>query len=141
MLVFNRRVSPPYAVDFQVLLSFHDRHRARLKTTCTQGREIAILLQRGEHLHCGDLLATDDGQCLQIAGLAEELSAVRSEHPLDLLRAAYHLGNRHVPLAIEERRILYLKDHVLDEMVRNLGLSVDHITDVFHAERGAYHQH
>ena len=58
-----------------------------------------------------------------------------------LAKACYHLGNRHMPLQIEDDFLAYQKDHVLDEMVLNLGLTVTHAMRAFEPESGAYESH
>ena len=55
-----------------------------------------------------------------------------------IARACYHLGNRHVPLQITQYWVRYAHDHVLDAMIRDLGLLVDHEEAPFEPESGAY---
>jgi urease accessory protein len=102
------------------------------------GREAGILLPRGEVLRDGDLLTGDDGLVVRIAAAPERLSRAQSDDPLLLARACYHLGNRHVALQIEPGRLSWLHDHVLDDMVRGLGLDVSNIEAPFEPEPGAY---
>ena len=65
----------------------------------------------------------------------------RCNDKLLMAKASYHLGNRHMPLQIEEGCLVYQKDHVLDELVRNLGLAVSHELRSFEPEQGAYRNH
>ena len=101
----------------------------------------AITLERGSTLRDGDLLAADNGEILLVRAAAESVSDATSADALLLARAAYHLGNRHVPLQIELAALRYQHDHVLDGMLRELGLQVTQRTAAFQPEGGAYASH
>ena len=88
-----------------------------------------------------DLLASVDGTIVVVRAAAEPVSEVRCDDPLLLARACYHLGNRHVPLQIEPGFVRYQHDHVLDEMLQGLGLSVAVCQAPFEPEPGAYGGH
>lgn len=75
---------------------------------------------------------------VEVIAADETVSTVRSDDAVLLARACYHLGNRHVPLQVEAGWCRYLHDHVLDDMVRGLGLSVETETAPFQPEPGAY---
>ena len=105
------------------------------------GREAGIFLERGDALHEGDLLHGDDGLAVRVTAAAEQVSTVTCSDPLLLARACYHLGNRHVALQIEPGRLRYLHDHVLDDLVRGLGLEVTVEDAPFEPEPGAYGGH
>ena len=77
----------------------------------------------------------------EVIASAETVSKVTCDQPLLLLKAAYHLGNRHVPLQVTEHWLRYQHDHVLDDMVRGLGLQVSVEQAPFQPESGAYHRH
>jgi urease accessory protein len=77
----------------------------------------------------------------KVIAAEEEVSVASSNNKLLLAKAAYHLGNRHMPLQIEEDCLSYQKDHVLDDMITNLGLSIAHEMRPFEPESGAYHSH
>ena len=102
------------------------------------GEEVALLLPRGTVLREGDKLVTDDGLVVAVEAAAELLSSARAADPLVLARAAYHLGNRHVPLQIEGDRLRYRHDHVLDGLLLGLGLAVETVQAAFEPEIGAY---
>jgi urease accessory protein len=119
-------------------LPFDLRQKSRLRATTDDGRDIAITLERGTALAGGTLLLADDSTVIQVQAAAERVSVARSLDPLLLLRAAYHLGNRHIPLQIETQGVAYLADHVLDAMVAELGLAVVHAHQPFEPEAGAY---
>jgi urease accessory protein len=121
-----------------VTLTYDERCKSRQLLKLDDGSEAALLLERGTVLADGDLLAADDGAVIAVKAAPETLSAVRTDDALVLARAAYHLGNRHVPLQITAGDLRYQHDHVLDDMVVALGLKVEVVTAPFHPEGGAY---
>jgi urease accessory protein len=136
--MLTRRLPETARATATAHLTLDQRQRSRQRIRLDDGREAGILLPRGEVLRDGDLLASDDGLAVRIAAAAERLSRARSDDPLLLARACYHLGNRHVALQIEPGRLSWLHDHVLDDMVRGLGLDVSSIEAPFEPEPGAY---
>ncbi len=114
------------------------RQKSRQRVLLDNGEDAAIYLQRGTVLYNGDILLTSGKEAVEIRAAEEELSSVYCADPLLLARACYHLGNRHMPLQIEKDRLYYLHDHVLDDMLRGLGLEVKHICAPFEPEPGAY---
>lgn len=144
MLILNRRTSAP-ATD-SVALTYDDRKRSRLKVTLTSGAEAGIFLERGDHLQDGDKLAAEDGSAVvEILAAPEKLIEAVTDSPLLFARAAYHLGNRHVPVQIIPEpnggRLRFQTDHVLAEMVRGLGCAVGETEAPFQPESGAYGSH
>jgi urease accessory protein len=121
-----------------VTLPFELRKRSRLRTRLDSGEEVALVLERGQILRGGDLLLAEDGQAVEIVAAPETLSVVTCPDPWQLARAAYHLGNRHVSLQIGPGWLRYQHDHVLDDMVRGLGLEVSIEQTPFEPEAGAY---
>lgn len=119
-------------------LAYEQRSRSRLRARLEDGREVGMLLPRGETLSHGDLLTSEQGDVIRIQAAAEPVSRADTDDPLLLARAAYHLGNRHVALQIEAGRLRWLHDHVLDAMVQGLGLSVTAEQSPFEPEPGAY---
>lgn len=119
-------------------LPFEIRQKSRLKATLDDGTEVGLMLPRGGLLRGGDLLQAEDGTIIKIVAAPESVSKVTHEDSLMLMRASYHLGNRHVPLQVEKDYLCYVHDHVLDEMVRGLGLAVECVTEPFEPEGGAY---
>ncbi len=128
-------------VDGVLSLPFEKRQKSRLRARLESGDEVGLMLPRGTVLRGGDYLLADDGQVIQVKAEAERSSKVVSSDSLLLLRAAYHLGNRHVPLQVTSECLRYLQDHVLDEMVKQLGLEVMHELSPFEPEKGAYKGH
>ena len=133
-----RRAQLGDRIDAEVALTFDQRQRSRLRVRLDDGREAGILLPRGETLRDGDLLTGDQRVVVQVRAAPEPLSSAASNDPLLLARACYHLGNRHVALQIEPGRLAWLHDHVLDDMVRGLGLTVTFEEAPFEPEPGAY---
>lgn len=143
MLRVERRVSSGTPTDV-VALPYDLRKKSRLRATSEGGRELAILLERGSSLRDGDLLAADSGEIILVRAAGETVSEVTSDDALKLMRATYHLGNRHVPLQIEAGLLRYQHDHVLDDMVRGMDLQVRARVAGFQPEPGAYgggHRH
>ena len=137
MLRVERRVSSGTPTEV-VSLPYDQRKRSRLRVRTESGRELAIVLERGSCLVEGELLAADSGEIILVKAAGEEVSEARSEDGLLLMRAAYHLGNRHVPLQIQAGGLRYQHDHVLDEMVREMGVGVTVRVVGFQPEGGAY---
>jgi urease accessory protein len=119
-------------------LPLHLRIKSRLRAQLDDGREVGLFLERGRSLKDGDLLASEAGQVIQVRAAEESLSRATSDDPLLLARACYHLGNRHMPVQIGSGEICYLHDHVLDDMLRGLGLTVELRQAPFEPEPGAY---
>ena len=137
MLEIHERVqSSEWTVT--LTLPFQERQRSRARVTLSTGEEAALLLPRGSVLRGGDVLALSDGRRVRVQAALETVSTVRSAEATLLLRAAYHLGNRHVPVQIGDGLLRYGHDHVLDGMVRELGLSVVVEAAEFEPEAGAF---
>ncbi len=124
--------------DGYLTLRFEQRIKSRLKVTLDDGREAGIFLERGQILKNGDCLRADNGEWIQVLAAPETVSTVQCDDPLLLARACYHLGNRHVPLQITSTWLRYQHDHVLDELLRGLGLTVATEQAPFEPEPGAY---
>lgn len=120
-------------------LVFELRRRARLRTQLDSGREVGLLLERGLSLRHGDRLASKDGDLVvEVRARPELLSTVETPDQHLLARAAYHLGNRHVPLQLEPGKLAYQHDHVLDGLMHELGLAVKVLERPFEPEPGGY---
>jgi urease accessory protein len=126
------------ARDAVLTLSYDERRRSRLLATLDDGREVALVLPRGTILRHGDRLRGDGGPTVEVRAAAESLSIAATADPHLLTRAAYHLGNRHVPLEIGGGWVAYAHDHVLDTMVSSLGLDVSPRVAPFEPEAGAF---
>lgn len=119
-------------------LPFDLRQKSRLRTRLDSGEEVGLFLPRGTVLRHGDRLRAADGRVIEVRAAPETVSTARTDEPLLLARAAYHLGNRHVALQLGPGWLRYLHDHVLDGMVRELGLDVIGEQAPFEPEAGAY---
>lgn len=118
------------------------RSRGRYWVTGPTGeREILLQLPRGTILNDGDWLAATGGERLQVRAQPEPVAIVRAKEPRVLLQAAYHLGNRHVPLEVRVDCLLLAADPVLEQMAIQLGATVEAAIAPFHPERGAYRHH
>jgi urease accessory protein len=135
---------PRQATD-SLTLVFELRRRARLRARLDSGQEVGLLLERGLSLKHGQRLASKDGGLVvEVRARAEQLSTVSTTDPHLLARAAYHLGNRHVPLQVEPGRLSYQHDHVLDGLMHELGLHAHAVERPFEPEGGGYsggHRH
>ncbi|MGD8206702.1 MAG: urease accessory protein UreE [Thiohalocapsa sp.] len=138
LVPLTRRADPVAPADAEIALTLDQRSRSRLRVRLDGERDLGILLPRGESLRDGDLLASEAGFVVRVRAADEPVSTARSDDPLLLARACYHLGNRHVPLEIRPGRLRWLRDHVLDAMVRRLGLDVTADDAPFEPETGAY---
>jgi urease accessory protein len=141
MLQISQHYHGPLEPTERLTLPFELRQKSRLRCMLDSGEEAGLILERGIVLRGGDRLLADDGRIVAVMAAPEQLSVVASSDPLQLLRAAYHLGNRHVAVQILAGSLRYLHDHVLDDMLRGLGLKVRFETLPFEPEGGAYGRH
>lgn len=121
-----------------VVLDHQARHRRRIVMTGEKGTQFLLDLDKASVLDHGDALKLEDGRLVQVEAAPEKLIEVRTSSPLRLLKAAWHLGNRHVPAEITEDAIYFAEDHVLLEMVRGLGAIATPMVRPFRPEKGAY---
>ena len=136
--LFDRLVEQPARPSLSLTLRFDQRQKRRLRAVTDEGREVALILQRGQVLRGGTLLTGPNNEVLVIVAAPERLSEVTSDNPWELTRAAYHLGNRHICLQIGNGWVRYLSDRVLDAMVNGLGFPVRQVDAPFEPEAGAY---
>jgi urease accessory protein len=129
------------AVTGSLTLPFDSRQRSRFRAVLDDGEEVGVMVPRGTVLRDGDELVAEDGTAIAVRAADETVSTVRAADPIALARACYHLGNRHVALQIGDGWARYRNDHVLDQMVRALGLDVAIEEAPFEPEPGAYGHH
>lgn len=134
---FTRRVESGDPVG-RLVLPFEQRRKVRQRAALESGETVALMLPRGSNLRDGDLLASDDGRVVAVVAGPESVSTVRADDACTLARAAYHLGNRHVAVQVGDGWLRYLADHVLDDMLRGLGLTPATENVPFEPESGAY---
>ena len=126
------------SAETTLTLPYERRIKGRLRVSLDDGREAGLFLERGTSLREGDLLSDGQGLWVRVIAAPETVSSVVCDDPLLFARACYHLGNRHVPLQIEPGRLRYQHDHVLDGMIRGLGLGITVEQAPFEPESGAY---
>lgn len=130
------------AVDFTLSLTAEERSRSRHYFETQAGQGLHLRLPRGTVLHHGDLLRSETADCLvRVIAKPEPVMTVTAQRSLDLLRAAYHLGNRHVPLEVAETHLRLSPDPVLKTMLEQLGLQIIEEIVSFQPETGAYGHH
>ena len=129
--------APGTAAD-RVVLDYDQRHRRRMAMTCEGGLEFLLDLAGAVALRDGDLLVLDDGRTVAVSAAPEPLVEIRAGSAADLLRVAWHLGNRHLPTQLDGDRICIRRDHVIEEMIAGLGGRLNAIAAPFDPEGGAY---
>lgn len=145
MVVLTKRLPTQTKVEvsFTLALTAEARTKTRQRVEISDGEWICLRLPRGMVLKDGDLLLSEaDNVVVRIVAQPEPVMTVRGKTKLDLLRAAYHLGNRHVPIEITPEYLRLTPDPVLHSLLIQLGLQVTEETVPFHPETGAYgHSH
>jgi urease accessory protein len=125
------------AID-RVTLAFVDRHRRRLRLVADSGNPFLLDLPRVQHMADGDGLELDDGGYVRVCAAPERVLEIAAETPTDLLRLAWHLGNRHLPVQALDGKLRIRDDHVIADMVQKLGGEVTRLSAPFDPETGAY---
>ena len=144
MLKIIERIKQADQIDDLLVLPFDLRQKSRLRVKLKSGSEAALMLDRGTILRGGDLLMAEDGQVIQIIAAEEPVLRVTAATSQALMCAAYHLGNRHVPLQVGDGWLQLEQDHVLKEMLVGLGMTTSEHMAAFEPEAGAYgggHRH
>lgn len=129
---------PQSAAIDAVSLDYESRHRRRIRLVTEGGEAILLDLPKTVAMADGDGLRCADGHWVAVRAADEPLLDVTCETCLDLLRVAWHLGNRHFPSQLLPDRIRIRNDHVIAEMLRNLGADLRPIRAPFQPEGGAY---
>ena len=131
--------APTVSLDWDV------RQKSRFQVEDSSGRVLSVFLQRGYVVRGGDVLVADDGSLVRIEAAPQALLRITTcpQHgtPFDLTRAAYHLGNRHVPIELQADHLKIEPDHVLADMLRSMHLIVNEVHESFEPENGAYGEH
>jgi urease accessory protein len=122
-------------------LTYEERAKCRLATVAADGTAVAILLPRGTVMRDGTVLAGDGGALAIVEAAPQPLTRITTDSPLALLRAVYHLANRHVPARLAPDHALIERDPVLERMLVALGANVEHIESPFDPEPGAFEGH
>ncbi len=132
----------------QLVLDWDIRQKSRFDTVASDERHVGVFLPRGTVVRGGDVLLTQDGSLLRVVAAPQAVLRITAcpDHPaheqaFDLMRAAYHLGNRHVPIELRPDHLKIEPDHVLAEMLRAMHLTVVEVREPFEPEAGAYGGH
>ena len=137
MLILNIVLATGIPAD-TLTLAFDSRRKCRQRTRLDSGEEVGLQLPRGTILRGGALLGGEEGRVVAVVSAEESVSTVHTPSVQNLARVAYHLGNRHQPLQIGDGWVRYRRDHVIDEMVKGLGLEIVNECQPFEPEPGAY---
>lgn len=131
-----------------VTLDWDVRQKSRFDAESSEGRRVGVFLPRGTVVRGGDVLVTQDGSLLRVVAAPQpvlRITACTDHHhghdhdpAFDLMRAAYHLGNRHVPIELRPDHLKIEPDHVLADMLRAMHLNVAEVREPFEPEGGAY---
>ena len=125
-----------------VTLDWDTRQKSRFDALDNQGRALGVFLPRGSVVRGGDVLVTEEGSLVRVEAAPQPVLRVTvcAEHgtPFDLMRAAYHLGNRHVPIELQPDHLKIEPDHVLADMLRAMHMTVVELVEPFEPEGGAY---
>ncbi len=141
MLTFVERVEEKVKVTDSVTLVFEYRQKSRQRVLLDSGVEARLILPRGTVLRGGYILGSEGGAMIRVISAPEPVSIATTSGSILMMRACYHLGNRHVHLQVKEDSILYQQDYVLDGMMNEMGLTVVHDNLAFEPEAGAYGEH
>ena len=125
-----------------VELDWDIRQKSRFDCTDSLGRPLGVFLPRGTLVRGGDVMLAEDGSMVRVIAAAQAVLRITActahGSPFDLTRAAYHLGNRHVPIELKPDQLKIEPDHVLADMLRAMHLTVNRVEEAFEPEGGAY---
>jgi urease accessory protein len=122
-------------------LDFDARHRRRIRLTSDQGEDVLLDLPKAVAMADGDGLQLEDGRWLKVQAAAEVTIEVRHSDPNQLVRLAWHLGNRHLPTEIRDQVLRIRPDHVIEDMLLGFGADLVKVQAAFQPEGGAYGGH
>ena len=128
-----------------ITLDWDTRQKSRFDAVDSSQRQLGIFLPRGTVVRGGDVLVAEDGSLVRVEAAPQTVLRITActEHgsPFDLTRAAYHLGNRHVPIELKPDHLKIEPDHVLADMLRAMHMTVVAVSEPFEPESGAYGDH
>jgi urease accessory protein len=124
-----------------ITLDFDARHRRRIRLTTDQGEDVLLNLSKAVAMADGDGLQLEDRRWLKVQAAAELVVEVRHQDPIQLMRLAWHLGNRHLPAEIRTQVLRIRPDHVIEDMLHGLGADLVKVQAPFQPEGGAYSGH
>jgi urease accessory protein len=123
----------------RVVLDADDRQRRRVVLTGENGTRLLLDFEKPVTLRDGDGLVLDDGSVVAVTGQAEQLIEVSVKAPLDFVRLAWHIGNRHIDIQFVDNRFRIRRDHVLEDMLKGLGAVTMPVDAPFDPEPAAPH--
>jgi urease accessory protein len=133
------RRAPTVSLDWDV------RQKSRFDARTSTQVHIGVFLPRGTTVRGGDVLVGEDGTLIAVQAASQQVLKVTAcavhGSQFDLIRAAYHLGNRHVPIELRPDHLKIEPDHVLGDMLRAMHLNVVTVEEPFEPESGAYGDH
>lgn len=121
-----------------VTLAFLDRHRRRIRLIADSGETFLLDLPRAQRLSEGDGLELEGGGYIFVRAAPERVIEITTDTPTELLRVAWHIGNRHLPVQVLEGRLRIRDDYVIATMVEGLGATISRLQAPFDPELGAY---
>jgi urease accessory protein len=119
-------------------LDFDARHRRRIRLTADEGEDVLLDLPKAVAMADGDGLQLEDGRWLEVQAAPEPMIEVRHKDPNQLMRLAWHLGNRHLPTEIRNQVLRIRPDHVIEDMLHGFGADLVKVQAPFQPEGGAY---
>ena len=123
-------------------LDWDVRQKSRFDATDSLGRTLGVFLPRGTLVRGGDVLIAEDGSMVRVLAAPQAVLRITAcaahGSAFDLTRAAYHLGNRHVPIELQPDHLKIEPDHVLADLLRAMHLTVEAVNEAFEPEGGAY---
>jgi urease accessory protein len=122
-------------------LDFDARHRRRIRLTADHGEDVLLDLPKAVAMADGDGLQLEDGRWLKIQAAPELIVEIRHKDPHQLVRLAWHLGNRHLPTEIRNHALRIRPDHVIEDMLHGFGAELMKVHSPFQPEGGAYGGH
>jgi urease accessory protein len=142
MLTLHTKIDRADTIDGELILPYDLREKSRLRAALASGEDVAVFTVRGTVLRDGDLLKSNDGRVVKILAAKEATYRVECASAKELLRCAFHLGNRHTQAQVggdsETPFLRIRRDPVLKEMLEGLGATVTEEDAPFEPESGAY---
>ncbi len=133
-LPVSHKIEHSHHADDSVTLDYEDRFLRRKVLTTDSGYKFLVDLCQTASVNQGDAFVLEDGRLVQVVPATEDLLEIKG----DILRLAWHIGNRHMPCQIETDRLLIQRDHVIRDMLGKLGADVRDVHEPFTPEGGAY---
>ena len=138
MLTLQTKIATADSIAGQLVLPYELREKSRLRATLASGEDVAVFTVRGTVMRHGDLMLGNDGRVIEVIAADEPTYKVECDSALNLLRCAFHLGNRHTQAQVSDGFLRIRKDPVLKEMLQGLGAVVTEEQASFEPESGAY---